>query len=355
MIEVLITRVDGTYSVPVERVEWKGAKYRAPRSVTVELISTSKGLHRPVQVDEGDALVFLWKERELFRGTVLARELRSDGKMTVTAHDQLYYLVKGTDSYTFKAAKASDILRRICADYKLTVGEIADTDYIKPSQLNDNDTLYDIVLMALDTTYKQLGTRYTIRSRAGKIELLRNRDNTQKWVIEYGATLLDYTYSTSAEDAATRIKLVSGDDSKSIVIVANDVEMQKRIGILQLLESVSEELNKAQLQQRARQMLAEQSKIKRSFNVSSIGIADVVSGTGVHVIVPELGIKRGYYVDEDQHTFEGNDHTMSLTLTETDELPEIDADQPSTSSEASQKEEDSKSGAENLRENIQEW
>jgi len=353
MIEVLITNADGTFSAPVERVEWKGAKYRAPRTVTAELISTTKGLHKPLDITEGDALVFRWRQRELFRGNILARELSSDGKMVVTAHDQLYYLVKSTDSYTFKGIKASDMLRRICADYELAVGEIADTGYVKPSQLNENDTLYDIVLMALDTTYKQLGTRYTIRSREGKIELLRNRDNTQKWIIEHGATLLDYTYSTSAEDAATRIKLIAGDDKKSIVVVADDTAMQKRIGILQLLESVTEELNKAQLQQRARKMLTEKSVIKRTFNLSSIGIPDVVSGTGVHVIVPELGIKKGYYVDEDDHTFEGNEHTMSLSLTETDELPEIDPDQPSAAK--SKKEEDSKSWAERLRENIQEW
>jgi hypothetical protein len=328
MMEVLITRFDGTYRVPAERVEWKGSKYRAPRTVTAELVSTSKGLHQRVQVEEGDALLFLWKERELFRGTVFAREQTNDGRLTVTAHDNLYYLIKSTDSYTFKGVTASDILRRVCADYKLPTGNIAETEYIKPSQLNENDTLYDIVLMALDTTYKQLGSRYTIQSRAGKVELLRNRDNMMKWVIEYGGNLLDYTFSTSAEDAATRIKLVAGNKEEPIIVVENDTNMQGRLGILQHLESVSEELNQAQLRQRAQQMLAAKSVVARSFSLSSIGIPDVVSGTGIHVIVPELGIKKGYYVDEDQHTFEGNNHTMSLTLTETDELPEIDANQP---------------------------
>ncbi|MFX3631847.1 MAG: phage portal protein [Candidatus Pristimantibacillus sp.] len=349
MIEILLTRPDGTYLLPVERVEWKGAKYRAPRSIQVELISSSKGLHRPVIMDEGDAVMFRWKGIELFRGIVFSRSFSMDDRMTFTAYDNLYYLVNNTDSQVFTNQKASDMLKRLCQEFQVQMGNIADTQFVKKKQINEDDTPYEMVLMALDTTYKQLGTRYTIRSRQGKVELQANTKNIHNWIIEKGVNLTGYNYSTSIEETVTRVKMRSGSEEKTITVQADNAAAQKKYGILQLLETVSEDLNKAQLQQRANQTLSNKGKVNKSFSIESIGITDAVSGAGIHVIIPERGIKKGYYIEEDTHTFEAHDYTMSLTLSETDDLPEIDED-IDISNGTSKKKEDT--FAEDLREEI---
>ena len=51
-----------------------------------------------------------------------------------------------------------------------------------------------------------------------------------------------------------------------------------------------------------------------------MGIAEVISGIGVYIIIPELEISRTFYVDEDTHTFEDNKHTMSLKLNYANDL-----------------------------------
>ena len=51
-----------------------------------------------------------------------------------------------------------------------------------------------------------------------------------------------------------------------------------------------------------------------------MGIADVISGIGVYIIIPELGLSRTYYVDSDTHTFKDNLHTMSLKLNYANDL-----------------------------------
>ncbi|WKL00917.1 hypothetical protein Q0F98_28915 [Paenibacillus amylolyticus] len=83
-------------------------------------------------------------------------------------------------------------------------------------------------------------------------------------------------------------------------------------------------MNKAQLMQRATSMMMEKGKIGETFSIDALVIAPVISGSAVYVIAKELGVSRAFYVDEDNHSFSGNEHMMSLTLTKTDDLPDID-------------------------------
>ncbi len=61
-------------------------------------------------------------------------------------------------------------------------------------------------------------------------------------------------------------------------------------------------------------MLAEKSRPTESLSVKAVGKADVISGTGVFIKIPHLGLSKTYYVERDDHTFEREYHTMSLSL-----------------------------------------
>jgi hypothetical protein len=62
-------------------------------------------------------------------------------------------------------------------------------------------------------------------------------------------------------------------------------------------------------------MLQEQKVPQRTLALSDIlGIPDVISGVGVFIIIPHIGISRSLYVDTDSHTFTDSRHTMSLDL-----------------------------------------
>lgn len=72
-------------------------------------------------------------------------------------------------------------------------------------------------------------------------------------------------------------------------------------------------------------LLAELSKPKQDFNVSSIGDIDVVSAMSVEVDEEMTGIKGKFYVAADIHTFdENNVHTMTLTLSRELEIKQIE-------------------------------
>ncbi|WP_458102387.1 XkdQ/YqbQ family protein, partial [Bacillus pumilus] len=151
-------------------------------------------------------------------------------------------------------------------------------------------------------TKKQTGRNYQIYSAKGKMGLRAWPDPSEVWVIESGVNLIDYQYSTSIEETATRvkvrathvekIKVLKKEKKKSkttdkdkekdkkttkptkptkpkkpkmvtqkkeieMLAVANDSAARRKYGILQHVERVSGEINQAQLQKRADVRLAQ--------------------------------------------------------------------------------------------------
>jgi hypothetical protein len=328
MMELLLIRGKNGWDITnlVQSVEWSGRKFGAPRKVSFPiLLKPSNGSNPPFKMDYGDYIIFKWKGKELFRGTVFTIDGDDTQVATITAYDQLYYFVNNMDSYTFENQKASDILTRICRDFLIPIGSITDTGYKINTLIQEDKTLYDIVLKSLDTTYKQTGTRYNLFDDQGKVNLRKRTDNLTRWVLEVGANITGYTYSFTIEESANRIKLVkSGEGSENIIVVEENKSLQPKWGVLQYYESISDDLNRAQMQERGKTLLKKMAKEKKDFSLSSLGIPEVISGSAVHVIIPETEIQNGFYVDEDIHVFEGKKHAMTLALTYTDELPELE-------------------------------
>lgn len=78
-------------------------------------------------------------------------------------------------------------------------------------------------------------------------------------------------------------------------------------------------MSEAKLNQHIDETLKEISAPEISLDVEAFGIPDVISGTGVYVIINELGIKQTFYVDEDTHTFKDGSYKMGLKLNSVNE------------------------------------
>lgn len=325
MMEVYVIQNNSTYDITelTQTAEIKGSKYKSARSLTLNVLNTNKGFHGSFNFLEGDTLLFRWNKEELFRGLLWKIGKNKSETDSILAYDSMLYLLNNSDSYVFTNKKASEIAKIICSDFGVPIGAIADTGYVIPSLICDNKSLYDIIMQALEITRKQTGENHYLFSSKGLIYLVKRVEQVRKWVIEDGVNLVDYNYESSIEDTYTKIKLVAGEKEKTIIATAENGELQKRFGILQYYEKVTDNLSQAQLQERANQLKNEKGKIKRTFSISALGLPDVISGAAIYVVEKRLKIKRGYFVEEDSHSFKGKEHTMSLKLSETDKLAEV--------------------------------
>lgn len=322
MIELFVIKDTEWLELVAESVSLEGHRYQAPRSIEATIV-IKQGDQTYYSVTEGDTVLFKWKGKELFRGIVFART-PDEHTLAFSAYDMLQYLVKNQDVYVFSNQRADQMIRRIANDFQIPTTSIANTSHTIKSLVIKNDTsLYDIILKALKQTKSQTGLNYQLYSEKGKLGLRAWPDPSEIWVLETGVNITGYQYSTSINDTATRVMLRRQKDNKTYKASAKDSSGLNKYGVLQYTETVTDEINQAQLQQRADVRLAEKKGVKKELkNIQAIGIPEVQSGLPVYISIPEAGIKKTYWVDTDRHEFKGTKHTMTIDVVEKNTMPE---------------------------------
>lgn len=322
MIELFVIKDTEWLELVAESVSLEGHRYQAPRSIEATIV-TKQGDQTYYSVSEGDTVLFKWKGKELFRGIVFART-PDEHTLAFSAYDMLQYLVKNQDMYVFSNQRADQIIRRIASDFQIPTTSIANTGHtIKSLVIKNDTTLYDIILKALKQTKSQTGRHYQLYSEKGKLGLRAWPDPSEVWVLETGVNITGYQYSTSINDTATRVVLRRQKDNKTYKASAKDSSGLNKYGVLQYTETVTDDINQAQLKQRADVRLAEKKGVKKELkNIQAVGIPEVQSGLPVYISIPEAGIKKTYWVDTDRHEFKGTKHTMTIDVVEKNTMPE---------------------------------
>lgn len=310
----------------VKSINWSGDIKQAARKLVVELSNTGDLRDLYMMFEKGGELrLILDEKQELFRGVLFADEINSQGQMTLTAYDENIYLTKSKDTKIFRNQSASAIIKRLCNEFSINVGEIHDTGYVIPKMVFRDKTLFEMMVTALTETQKQNGQHFLISSKEGKLQLLARKEQKGKWVLENGVNLLDASYSQSIEETKTQIKVVGEDaKKKEISVSVKDGELTQRFGVMQHLEKPDQNMTKSQMDQRAKQLLKDLGTIDDQARIECLGIPEVISGSCVYVKESVTGILGGYYISADEHRFENGSHKMSLTLSATDDIPKMD-------------------------------
>ncbi|WP_010495086.1 XkdQ/YqbQ family protein [Paenibacillus elgii] len=347
----------------VTAVTWSGDITQAARKLEVSMKNTLDGVKQAVSIELGRDLRLYEDGNELFRGIIFAHEIDAAGKMTVTAYDQAIYLTKNEDTRKFYGMTASAIIRELCADFGIEVGEIADTAYVIPRLILKDKSLRDMMVTALTLTQKQNGRRFWLTSRAGALNLVERGEKRVDWVLENGRNITGASYGLSIEDMRNKVKVVANEDAKPgasssggmnlppealdmisgninvpkkdskkpITITLEETELMQRFGTMQHLEKMSGDVTRAQVEQTARELLEKLSKIKDDARVEALGNTEITSGTAVYVIEPMTSIVGGFYVVTDSHTWEKGVHRMSLTISGDEGLPQLKYEEPPAS------------------------
>lgn len=321
-ISLIIIKGEQGYDVTqlVEQVKWKGRKGSSSRTLNVTLIDDDgyKHARSEIDVEQGHQCLFSYNGTELFRGIIMTQTQSNRKKLQFTAYDNGIYLANNKDTFTYENKTASDVFRDCCTRFGLPMGEVANCSYKIPELTKSKTTAFDAIADALSLDFDATSIRHYVSSDKGKISLLTRRENIMQWVIEVGQNLSSYSYTRSIEDIKTRVKLVSKEGTT--LAEKSNAALEKKLGVFQEIDRPDESLTTAQINDLIASILDEKSTPERTLDVEAMGIAEVISGIGVYIIIPELGLSRTFYVDEDTHTFKDNLHTMSLKLNYANDL-----------------------------------
>lgn len=314
---VLISHGEDTVDITnlVDQVAWKGRKGSAARSVTVRLLDDDGYKHARVGIDveQGYHCMFLVDGKERFQGIIMKSTQKKNKTMSFTAYDNGIYLSNNKDTFVYTNKTAGQIYVDVCNRLGLPVGSVASTYYKIPELTKKKTTAWDVIADAMSLEYEATGVRHYVTSSKNRLSLITRRDTIVQWLLEVDHNIIDYTYERSIEDVRTRLRLFS--DEGAVLAEYTNPTLESKIGVMQDVDTVDETLTKAQLHELCRSIMKQINTPARKLKLNVLGLPDVISGIGVVVRIPHLDISRTFYVDQDTHTFKGNKHTMSLTLT----------------------------------------
>lgn len=311
-----------TQKGPVAPAVFDGATWSTERKGTPGKFSFKCIFDEFNQFEEGDLVTVKYKNENVFYGFVFTISRDRDKILSVTAYDQLRYL-KNKDIYHYENRKASEVLKMIADDFKLSCGEIEDTRFVIPERLEDNVSLFDIILTALNITLQNTKRLYVMYDDFGKIVLkdVENLKLNERIFIDETISE-NFSYMSSIDKTFNKIKLSRENREKGIREIFlspnTEAEIQKHTydkwGILQFYDTVDEKENP---QVKADALLKLYNRKFKNLSIKNVfGNVKVRAGTSI-VVKLDLGdIKVSNYmlVESVKHTFNNNEHFMDLKL-----------------------------------------
>ncbi|EMN0669399.1 C40 family peptidase [Clostridioides difficile] len=272
---------------------------------------------------EGNSVRLYYKGVGIFYGYIFQKKRDKENHIKIVAYDQLRYF-KNKDTYVYSNKTASELVKMLAKDFNLKYNVIEDTKY-KISRIEENKTLFDMILTALDDTLREKKEMYTLYDDFGRITL-KNVASMKLDTVMNNDVIEDLDYNSSIDsDTYTKIKLVRDNEEtgKRDVYIAQDSTHMRSWGILQMFDTVDKNMSEAEIKQKCDILLKLYNKKTKSLSLKNVlGDIRVRAGCLVPVFLNLGDIKLQNYmlVEKVKHTFENNSHFMDLTLVDGDEF-----------------------------------
>lgn len=319
MLEILLDNKNGNLwdiSEIAYGLSWKTSRIGSPGRLEFSLIKRGIYQDKGFKYNNGDIVRVIKDGFNVFYGYIFSVDEGRSEEVRILCYDQMRYLLCNA-TYVFKNTTAADMVIKIANDFKLKLGRIDDTGYKIPAMMEDNKKLLDIICKALDYTLINAGKNYFLFDDFGALSIRKSDDMLLDFIVGDGSLMYDYSSKRSIDDDTyNRIKLYKDnkETGRREVYQAQDSANMAKWGILQLYQSVDENMNSAQINQLLNTLIAVKNRESKSLRIEAIGDIRVRAGCYIHIIIEEYGINQPFIVNECTHKFEGADHTMSLEL-----------------------------------------
>lgn len=311
-MRLVIQRKDKLIEPPVEdgvKIEWESTGAAGKLTFT-----TIKMKNADMSFNEGDGVVFFYKDKPVFAGYVFTKKRDKKHHIEVTCYDQIRYL-KNKYTYVFENKTATQIATALCNDFNLKVGSMDNTAYVIPSLIEENKSALDIILGTLEDTLANTGNKFVLYDDCGKI-CIKNCANmiSNTLIMKDTAENFDYTSSIDDETYNNIVLYYKEDNNKISVYTASSASNIKQWGELRYFEEVK---NKTIAQNKANTLLKMYNKKTRELKITgAFGSTDVRGGTLIPVKLNLGDIVTNHYmfVEKVTHVFKNDHYTMDLTL-----------------------------------------
>lgn len=253
----------------------------------------------------------------VFYGRIFLATLDRWGVLEFTAYDLLRYL-KGNYSAFLKSCSPEDVIREVCRIYDLPVGTLETTGFKSRAQTFENESALDCIQKMIDLATVKTKQIWVLYDDIGKICLRRADNMTSDVVIGDDSLATDYTLSIDIDSDTYNYVLIhkpNAGGGVNVTKTASDTETEKKWGRLILFEDADENMNSAQMQQKADNLLKMKNRAARSMTITCFGVVGIRAGMMVTLnfpSMPTISSRQLVVLDAVTHTFEQSVHMMEL-------------------------------------------
>lgn len=302
----------------IDGITWEIERRGAPSKLEFTIV-----MDDILQFCEGNSVRLYYKGIGIFYGYIFQKKRDKENHIKIVAYDQLRFF-KNKDTYVYNNQTASELVKMLAKDFNLKYNVIEDTKY-KISRIEENKTLFDMILTALDDTLREKKEMYVLYDDFGRITL-KNVASMKLDTVMNNDVIEDFDYNSSIDsDTYTKIKLVRDNEEsgKRDVYIAQDSAHIRSWGILQMFDTVDKNMSEAEIKQKCDILLKLYNKKTKSLSLKNVlGDIRVRAGCLIPVFLDlgDIEVQNYMLVEKVKHTFENNSHFMDLTLVDGDEF-----------------------------------
>lgn len=321
----------------VESITWGGDTREVSRKLEFNLANKPTDYHLPkVNITVGDKVTFKDDNKEiLFFGIVFdVSQSYSNNTVTYLAYDLMFYISKSEISHIYDNKTAENIVKEVCSELGITVGELASTNIPMYLPVMGKKG-YEVIMMAYTYASRKNGKKYIPLMNIDKVTVIE-KGTLSGVMLKGDYNLVDQTYKVSLQNLANKILIVN--DTGKVIDTIEDKESRSKYGTVQL---VYKKEDNTDYKKEANNMIV---GIENEGSVSALSDTRAVSGYAILVYEQNSKKYGKFYIESDTHTFVGGKATMELTLAfelmmDEKEIEEIKKSKKSKKNEKSKKSE----------------
>ena len=216
----------------VGRLIWAGAYNQVGRSLDFTLTVSERESGLPQVECPLGALVQLYEaEGLLFEGYIFSRRRDTSADLLeLGCYDRGIYLKRNQGVYQFRNTLPEEIAARVCADFGVEVGELADTG-VRVSRSFPGVSLYQIIQTAYTLAGRQNGKSYLLRFHGSRLEVVEKAQKPETLVLRPESNLIEAAVTESIENLTNQVAIY--DQNHRLIATKKNEELISLYGLMQ--------------------------------------------------------------------------------------------------------------------------
>ena len=285
-----------------ERITWKGGINGTSRTLEVRYLDDN------TIAKLGDKVEFYVDEDKLFTGKVFSVEVTGQSQIkTFSCFDNSIYLNKNYFVKNFNRKKPSQILKEICGELKLEVGNLP-KDIVDCTYPAVNRSGYQIILNAYTIQHRKDKKIYSIVSNDGKIEVIEQGAMADV-LLHSEQDIKSSKYGEDIEKMVNQIVIYKTEKEKQQIVdkVENKEDKEK----YRLFQKVMQYDKDRDNISNAKEMLK---SVEKTGNITCLGNVLIQSGYSIGIHEPHTNLVGSFLVKNDTHIWENDVYYCDVEL-----------------------------------------